>query len=51
MKANRFVYISTNFLPPLTSQSERETKKKAEEALMEYSRVGVRSWLYALAVA
>ncbi|OAO13517.1 NAD(P)-binding Rossmann-fold-containing protein [Blastocystis sp. ATCC 50177/Nand II] len=43
MKANRFVYISTNFLPPLTSQSERETKKKAEEALMEYSRLSLET--------
>ena len=28
-----------------------EAKKKAEEALMEYSRVGVRAWPYAIAVA
>ena len=39
MHANRFVYISTNFMPPLATPAERETKKRAEEALMEYSRV------------
>ncbi|KAK8807629.1 hypothetical protein WA171_000582, partial [Blastocystis sp. BT1] len=41
MHANRFVYISTNFMPPLATQAERETKKRAEEALMEYSKMSL----------
>ena len=28
-------------MPPLATQAERETKKRAEEALMEYSKVGL----------
>lgn len=42
MKANRFVYVSTNFMPPVATKAERETKKRAEEALIEYSTVHLR---------
>ena len=39
MGAKRFVYMSTNFMPPLATQVERQTKKAAEQALMEFSQV------------
>ena len=39
MGAKRFVYISTNFMPPLATQVERQTKKAAEQALTEFSQV------------
>ena len=40
MGAKRFVYMSTNFMPPLATQVERQTKKAAEQALTEFSQVG-----------
>ena len=43
MRANRFVYISTNFMPPVVTASERRTKKCAEEALIEYSKMSLQT--------
>jgi len=45
MKANRFVYVSTNFMPPVATKAERETKKRAEEALIEYSKIRIEEQL------
>ncbi|KAK8799907.1 hypothetical protein WA588_002729 [Blastocystis sp. NMH] len=39
MHASRFIFISTNFAPPLVTRTEWNTKNRAEKTLIEYCKM------------